>query len=177
MKIAIFGGTFDPIHKGHLLIIKKLFEQFDMDKVLIVPTNIKYYKRNNQMFTFEQRIKYCQEKINNDKYFMDKDIEVMDIEKNIGIDEGYAHTLKRIKELYLNAELYTVIGSDSYNYINSWRSYELIFQLSKLIVAARPGSVIDGSMGIEYLLLEMNDDTSSTDIRNKINDIILKENL
>lgn len=173
MKVAIFGGTFDPIHRGHLLIIKKLFEEFKMDKVLVVPTNIKYYKKNNQMFTFEQRINFCKELLKNAN-FSEKNVEVIDIEKKIGEDEGYAHTLLRIKEIYPNEELYTVIGSDSYNYINTWRKYELIYQLSKLIVAVRPGNIIDSSIRIEHLVLEMNDDSSSTNIRKKINDLILR---
>ena len=47
MKIDIFGGTFDPIHKGHLNIILNLFNKLNIDKVIIVPTNVKYYKKNN----------------------------------------------------------------------------------------------------------------------------------
>ena len=77
------------------------------------------------------------------------------------------------RQRYPNDVLYTVIGSDSYNYINTWRSYELIFELSNIIVAKRPENIIRDDIGVKYDILEMNNDNSSTDIRKKIIDLIL----
>ena len=76
-------------------------------------------------------------------------------------------------DIYPNDQLYTVIGSDSYNYLNTWRKYELIPQNSKIIVAKRPENEILESVGIDYLVLEMNNENSSTEIRKKIIDLIL----
>ena len=174
MKIAIFGGSFDPIHKGHLEIIGKLFDDFNMDKVIVIPTNVSYYKKNKAMFTYDKKIEICKLVINNDKKLNGLNIEVSDIERTIKDDEGFAHTILRLKDIYPNDELFTVIGSDSYNYLNTWRKYELIPQNSKIIVAKRPENEISTSVGIDYLVLEMNNDNSSTEIRKKIIEFILE---
>jgi nicotinate-nucleotide adenylyltransferase len=174
MKIAIFGGSFDPIHKGHLEIIGKLFDDFNMDKVIVIPTNVSYYKKNKAMFTYDKKIEICKLVINNDKKLNGLNIEVSDIERTIKDDEGFAHTILRLKDIYPNDELFTVIGSDSYNYLNTWRKYELIPQNSKIIVAKRPENEISTSVGIDYLVLEMNNENSSTEIRKKIIELILE---
>lgn len=174
MKIAIFGGSFDPIHKGHLEIISKLFTDKLMDKVIVIPTNVSYYKKSKAMFTYDKKIEICKMMINSDEVLSKLNIEVSDIERDILETEGFAHTLVKLKKIYPNDELYTVIGSDSYNYINTWRSYELIFELSKIIVAKRPDNIIRNDIGISYEVLEMNNENSSTDIREKIIDLILR---
>jgi nicotinate-nucleotide adenylyltransferase len=174
MKIGIFGGSFDPIHKGHLEIIGKLFDDFHMDKVIVIPTNVSYYKKSKAMFTFDKKLELCTLAINNSDKLSGLNIEVSDIERTIKEDEGFAHTILRLKDIYPNDELYTVIGSDSYNYLNTWRSYQLIYENSKLIVAKRPENRIDESIGIKHLVLEMNNDNSSTEIRKKIIDLILE---
>jgi nicotinate-nucleotide adenylyltransferase len=174
MKISIFGGSFDPIHKGHLEIIGKLFDDFNMDKVIVIPTNVSYYKKNKAMFTYDKKIEICKLVINNDKKLNGLNIEVSDIERTIKDDEGFAHTILRLKDIYPNDELFTVIGSDSYNYLNTWRKYELIPQNSTIIVAKRPENEISTSVGIDYLVLEMNNENSSTEIRKKIIELILE---
>ena len=175
MKIAIFGGYFDPIHKAHVEIVKKLFEELQIDKVIIIPTNVSYYKKNKALLSYDQRLDICKIAINNDKYLCDKNIEISDIERDIKNDEGYAHTLIKIKNIYPNDDIYTVIGSDSYNYIDTWRSYEKILELSKLIVITRPENEIRKDLNIPYIKLDMNEDISSTKIRNEIIEFILSK--
>ena len=174
MNIAVFGGSFDPIHKGHLEIISKLFDDFHMDKVIVIPTNVSYYKKNKAMFTYDKKIEICKLVIENNPKLSKCNIEVSDIERTIKDDEGFAHTILRLKAIYPNDILYTVIGSDSYNYLNTWRKYELIPQNSKLIVAKRPENEIDDKVGLEYQVLEMNNENSSTEIRKKIIELILQ---
>ena len=174
MNIAVFGGSFDPIHKGHLEIITKLFDDFHMDKVIVIPTNVSYYKKNKAMFTYDKKIEICKLVIEHDPKLSKLNIEVSDIERTIKDDEGFAHTILRLKEIYPNDVLYTVIGSDSYNYLNTWRKYELIPQNSKLIVAKRPENEINSKVGLEYQVLEMNNENSSTEIRKKIIELILQ---
>lgn len=162
MKIAIFGGTFDPIHEGHIGIINKLLE-INMDKVIVIPTNVKYYKKNTAMYSYIERVEMCK--------VATKDIanvEVSLIEEEISDDEGFSDTLLKIKALYPNDEIFTVIGSDSFNYINRWRRYELIPKLSKIIVATRPNFEIDNNINIDYIRLDVNYDISSTIIRNNM---------
>ena len=102
MNIAIFGGSFDPLHKGHLEIIKKLFDDFKMDKVIVIPTNVSYYKKNKAMFTYDKKIEICKLLIDNDEKLKSLNIEVSDIERNIKDDEGFAHTILRLKDITTN---------------------------------------------------------------------------
>jgi len=162
MRIAIFGGTFDPIHMGHIGIINKLIEM-DMDKVIVIPTNVNYYKKNKTMYSYLKRVELCKAALYNLK-----NVEVSSIEESIRDDEGFADTLLKIKELYPNDEIYTVIGSDSFNYINKWRRWELIPRLSKIIVATRPNYTISDEINIDYIRLDVSFDISSTEIRNNI---------
>ena len=83
------------------------------------------------------------------------------------------HFLLKLKELYPNDELYTVIGSDSYNYIDKWRNYQDIITNSKLVVITRPGYEISNRLNIPYDKIELSNDISSTKIRNKIIDLIV----
>ena len=174
MRIAIFGGSFDPIHKAHIAIINKLFNELFMDRVLIIPTNITYYKKNKAMLTYNERLELCKMAIKEVSSLANKDIVVSSLEENIGQNEGFSSTVIRVKEMYPNDELFTVIGSDSYNYITSWIKYEGIINNSKLIVATRPGSIIDKEgIGIDYIEMPLNDDISSTKIRKNIRELII----
>ena len=173
MRVAIFGGSFDPIHRAHMEIIKRLIYELKMDKVIIVPTNVTYYKKNNQMLTFNERLELANLAI---KTLTDTDginIEVSDIERNIGQNEGYAHTLMRLKEQNPNDEYYTVIGSDSYNYIKTWREYRKILEYSRLIVVTRPNNLIKEEEDLPYMRLDMDIDISSTKIREDIRNLII----
>ena len=82
MKVAIFGGSFDPMHYGHVDIVRNLLGKYD--KVIVTPTNVSYYKKNTAMFTFNQRIDICKQML--EKEFGNK-IFVSDIEKDIKEDE------------------------------------------------------------------------------------------
>ncbi len=172
MRIAIFGGSFDPIHKAHLEIIKSL-ARLGMDKIIIVPTNITYYKKNKAMLTFNERLELAKMAIKSVDSLENINIEVSDIERNIGENEGYAHTLMRLRESSPKDEYYTVIGSDSYNYIKTWREYKKILEYSRLIVVTRPNNIINEEASLPYIRLDMDMDISSTKIREEIKSFII----
>ena len=175
MKIALFGGTFDPIHKGHLEIIKELFKTLGMDKVIIIPTNITYYKKNKALLTYNMRLELCKMALNQSLELKGKDVCVSDIEANIEANEGFSSTVIKFKKEYPNDSLYTVIGSDSYNYIKTWIKYEGIIDNSNLIVVRRPGASINKEYNIPYLELPLDMDVSSTDIREELISLILNK--
>lgn len=162
MKIAIFGGTFDPIHEGHIKIIEELIK-LNMDKIIVIPTNVKYYKKNQPMLSYNERVEQCNLYLS--KY---NNVEVSNIEADMNDNEGFADTLLKLKNIYPKDELFTVIGSDSFNSIKSWRRYQIILNLSKLIVATRSGYQIDSNIDLDYIKMDINVDVSSTDIRNKL---------
>ncbi len=132
ISIGILGGTFDPIHKGHLKLARTAYEQFALSKVLFVPSGISYMKRG--VTDAVHRCKMVQLAIEEYPYFEYCDIDV--------IREGNTYTadsLEEIKELYKNANLYYIIGADSLFSIEKWKNPEKIMNLAHILVAYRQG--------------------------------------
>ena len=164
-KIAIYGLTADPLHKGHLEIIKYLSEHFD--KVIVVPTTVRYYKKNIQMFSFNERFETVKKKC---ECF--KNVEVNDIERNAPDSWRYIDTLRKLSSGRTMKSLdeyqyYTVMGSDSWQNFTTWESYEEILKRSKILVFKRPGYE-DNFPDLPFEYVDMNVDISSTEIREKM---------
>ena len=164
-KIAIYGLTADPLHKGHLEIIKYLSEHFD--KVIVVPTTVRYYKKNIQMFSFNERFETVKKKC---ECF--KNVEVNDIERNAPDSWRYIDTLRKLSTGKIvksldECQYYTVMGSDSWQNFTTWESYEEILKRSKILVFKRPGYE-DNFPDLPFEYVDMNIDISSTEIREKM---------
>ena len=164
-KIAIYGLSADPLHKGHLEIIKYLSEHFD--KVIVVPTTVRYYKKNIQMFSFNERFETVKRKC---ECF--KNVEVDDIERNAPDSWRYIDTLRKLSSEKIvksldECQYYTVMGSDSWQNFTTWESYEEILKRSKILVFKRPGYE-DNFPDIPFEYVDMNVDISSTEIREKM---------
>ena len=164
-KIAIYGLSADPLHKGHLEIIKYLSEHFD--KVIVVPTTVRYYKKNIQMFSFNERFETVKRKC---ECF--KNVEVDDIERNAPDSWRYIDTLRKLSSGRIMKSLdeyqyYTVMGSDSWQKFTTWESYEEILKRSKILVFKRPGYE-DNFPDLPFEYVDMNVDISSTEIREKM---------
>lgn len=164
-KIAIYGLSADPLHKGHLEIIKYLSEHFD--KVIVVPTTVRCYKKNIQMFSFNERFEVVKRKC---ECF--KNVEVNDIERNAPDSWRYIDTLKKLSSGKIvksldECQYYTVMGSDSWQNFTTWESYEEILKRSKILVFKRPGYE-DNFPDLPFEYVDMNVDISSTEIREKM---------
>lgn len=169
MRIAIYGGSFDPIHSGHLEIIDYLSKTYD--KVIVIPTTVKYYKKNICMFSFNERYKAVLDKVSNYD-----NVEVSDIERNAPDTWRYFHTLCEIKKEYPDDELFTVMGSDSINTFDTWEQHKNIAALSKIVVVTRPGYKIEkNSEYIDSLVTNINNTASSTALRSKLNMLMSDE--
>lgn len=128
MKIAIYGGSFNPIHLGHTEIIKVLNEKYDFDKILVIPSKISPHKVNNSSVTCEQRLDMCKLSLK-----MIKNCEVSDIEiKRDGISYTFI-TLEELKKIYPKSEFYLICGSDMFLSLLKWKKPEKIFELAKII--------------------------------------------
>lgn len=178
MRYVIYGGTFDPFHSAHKEIVEYLSDKFD--KVILVPTNITYYKPNQTMYSFEDRCKMVEDKVS---YL--PNIIVSKIEANIPENWRFIDTIKFFIESFCQADIdnielakkqanaagikfYVAIGSDSLQKIKTWYKWEEILALTKLIVFNRPGYDTDLPTDIPYEYIPMNNPESSTRIRKEI---------
>ena len=133
-KIGVFGGTFNPVHKGHELIALDFYNKFKLDKLIIMPANIPPHKNIDAKITAEQRYEMC--KICFDKY-KDYDIDVSDFEiKKDGTSYSY-NTVTEIKKDYIDAKIYFLVGSDMFLYLENWYKYQELIKLCAFAVAFR----------------------------------------
>lgn len=166
MKIAVFGLSADPFHNGHFEIIKRLSDTYDL--VVVVPTTIRYYKENKQMFSFTERFETIKENV--------KDlpnVNVSDIEREVDKDWRFVNSLLAIKELYgKDNEYYLAMGSDSFQKLKTWCNWETIVkEIKRVVVFRRPGYEDNFPEGIDYIYCEnMNNPLSSSAIRKTLRD-------
>ena len=129
MKTGIFGGAFDPIHKGHIYMAQKAMEEYSLDRVLLVPSGHSPNKTENAMTTFSHRYNMC--KLASEAV---PGIEVSDIEIK---DESTSYTyvtLQKLKELYPEDELYFIMGGDSLDYFETWMRPDVIARTAIILV-------------------------------------------
>ena len=132
MKIGIIGGTFDPIHNGHLYIARKAMEEFSLAKVIFMPTGISYMKQASS--GAQHRYEMTRLAIKDYEGF-----EISDLEVFRGGNTYTCETIAELKEIYPNDKLYFIIGTDTLFMMEKWKNYEYIFQNVTLIVADRQG--------------------------------------
>ncbi|MBC8569262.1 nicotinate-nucleotide adenylyltransferase [Zongyangia hominis] len=131
-KIGIFGGTFNPIHRGHIHIARAFFEHLHLDSVLIIPTQVPVHKAPQGLISGEERLEMCRIAARNDPHFFVSAIEVERKEKS------YTYlTIQRLRERYPDAALYLIMGSDMFLSFTTWYRYRDILQEATLCAAAR----------------------------------------
>ena len=133
MKIAIFGGSFDPPHIGHELIVQKALEILDIDKLLVVPTYLSPFKE--QSWAPAELRKEWLEKLFHEL----PKVEILSYERNQKRQVPTIETVLHVKKLYPTAKLYLLLGSDSYASLPRWYHYEQLISLVECVVATRNG--------------------------------------
>lgn len=134
MKIGILGGTFNPIHIGHLIIAEESREKLGLDKVIFVPTYLPPHKDNGNIALANDRISMVKLAVSDNTNFTVSDIEIKRSGRSYTID-----TIKQFKADYPKDELYFIIGSDLLEYLDDWKDLKEIIKIVKFIVVTRPG--------------------------------------
>lgn len=137
-KIALFGGTFNPVHVGHLINAQYLVNECDIDAVMFIPAREPVHKTLEYGVSSEDRLRMLELAIAGNPAF-----EVSRIELDSKLPSYTVITLETIRTLRSSDSLYLVIGADSYNQFSTWREYRKILTLAPVIVLRRPGDDID----------------------------------
>ena len=130
-KIAIYGGTFNPVHIGHVNLLQSFIKTLKFDKVIVIPTNIPPHKNVNLTADAQTRLEMCEKAFD----FLNvcvSDIELKREEKSYSID-----TISQLKELYPNDELFFLMGSDMFLSLESWYRYDDLKKLITFCAASR----------------------------------------
>jgi nicotinate-nucleotide adenylyltransferase len=134
MKIGILGGTFNPIHIGHLILAEEAREKLGLDKVIFVPAYLPPHKDSSDIAAAPLRLAMVKIALEGNGHFLVSDIEIKRDGRSYTID-----TIRELKKLYPGDELYFIIGSDLLNYLADWKDLSDILKAVKFIVATRPG--------------------------------------
>ena len=136
MKIGIYGGSFDPIHFGHLLLAETCLREGALDRIIFVPTGVAPHKPGRAFADAEDRLEMIHLAISGCDEFSTSRFEMeSQAERNYTVD-----TLKHFRETLPGAELYLILGADMFNDLPHWKSVAEICQIAIPIVAARPNS-------------------------------------
>ncbi len=132
-KIGFIGGTFDPVHYGHLRMAEEARYHFKLEKVYFLPARIPPHKLGRRITPTDLRVKMLKKAISDNPYF---DIETHDID--IDKPSYTVDTLADLKEKYNNKELFFIIGMDSFRELHTWKNFMELFKLANFAVARRP---------------------------------------
>jgi nicotinate-nucleotide adenylyltransferase len=134
-RIALYGGTFDPVHVGHLAVAQGLLESFALDEVLFIPAFVSPHKRERAVSPSFDRYAMLVLATQDDDALQVSTVELDTPEKPYTVE-----TLSRLQsDLGEEKQLFFVMGADSWSEVTSWRDWERLLLMTDHIVVARPG--------------------------------------
>lgn len=131
-RIGILGGTFNPIHRGHLMLAQAAYEQFELDRILVIPNKLPVYKDRDELLDSKQRSEMVRLAIAPYSYMEFSDMELKRKGATYTID-----TLRILKEQYPKNQFAFIMGGDSLLYFHKWREYKEILNLTEILCAKR----------------------------------------
>jgi nicotinate-nucleotide adenylyltransferase len=175
-RIALFGGTFDPIHRGHVTVIRAALDALDLEQVILVPSAVPPHKRGRQLAPGEHRLAMCRLAAKADPRLVVSDVELRQTGPSYTVS-----TLQAIASEHADAELLLIIGADMLRDFHLWHRAEEIARLAQVVTLPRPevelgrlaelrqrigDAAVDEMLGrvLPTPLVEI----SSTDIRNRL---------
>ena len=174
MKILIFGGTFNPVHNGHIAMCKAAQKVVNPDLTLIIPTYMPPHKAvKGHLLSGEERIRLCRLAFDGFDNTEVSDIEIKAEQKSYSVI-----TLTKLHEIYPDAEFYMLCGADMFLTLNTWFRYEEIIKLTAICAVPRDGGLaeleeyknsVEADGGKCIIIDTPTVEISSTEIREAIN--------
>ena len=171
-EIAVFGGTFNPPHNGHIHLLKAFESSINFDKILIVPSAIPPHKKAQSLVSGEHRINMCR--------LAFPEAGICDYEVKRGGKNYTADTLEHLKKLYPDSNLYFIMGTDTLLSFNSWHEPQRILKNAVLLCDLRDDNITAkelekfalqklGLKREQFIISEVKPlELSSTEVRDKI---------
>jgi nicotinate-nucleotide adenylyltransferase len=159
MHLGIFGGSFDPIHHGHLILARAALEELGLERILFLPANLSPHKTDNKPATAQDRLAMLQLAIDNEPGFETADLELHRPPPSFTVE-----TLRELRTAHPDAELTLLLGADNVAKFDTWREPDEIRRLAQIAVLDRAGGTTPGDWPVIRRLV----DISSTDIRARV---------
>ena len=136
-KVGIMGGSFDPIHLGHLVVANEVLNIYKLDEIIFVPSGNPPHKNGLKANSFHRLLMVNMAVLSNDKFSV-SDFEIKSLEKSYTLN-----TLREFRKLYDDSELYFITGTDAVIDLPNWYEPEEILKLCRFIAVSRPGMSIE----------------------------------
>jgi nicotinate-nucleotide adenylyltransferase len=148
-KIGLFGGTFNPIHLGHLRSAEEICESCDLGRVIFIPSSSPPHKNKEELLPAPLRVEMVRLAIADNRRFSLSEVELQRPGKSYSVETiGYFR-----QQFGADAKLYFILGLDAFLEINTWKEYSALFSLCHFIVMTRPG--FEKNFSPEYLPVEL----------------------
>ena len=157
-KIGIYGGTFDPIHHGHLILAREARERLELETIIFVPTAVSPFK-NEPLATVTDRLEMLETAIESEPGFIIDPIELNRPPPSYTID-----TVEAIRGREGDAELFYLLGQDNVEDLSAWHRFEDLQKLVRFIVLDRTGEQANHP----HFVIQRKIDISATEIRKRV---------
>lgn len=137
-KVAVFGGTFNPIHLGHLHLCAECQREYQFQKIILMPDNLPPHKQVQQLATAQQRLDMCRLAAEDIPF-----LKVSDLELRLKGVSYTVQTLRKLTQNFPEVEWHWIIGSDMLYTFHQWYRYEGILSMAKVVAGAREQAEYD----------------------------------
>jgi nicotinate-nucleotide adenylyltransferase len=164
LRLAIYGGTFDPVHDAHLALAREAVRECGLDRVLFIPAAHPPHKAGTTRASYEDRYRMVELACAGEPRFMPSRLEE-------GEERSYSiRTIEKVlASIEPGSELYFLIGADAFAEIRTWRCWRDVVRLVQFVVVSRPGHLYDVPPGARVHGLESLDmPVSSSEIRQRL---------
>jgi nicotinate-nucleotide adenylyltransferase len=162
-KIGLLGGTFDPIHIGHILMARTALETMGLDKVVFIPSCVPPHKTAATLFSAQDRYRMACLAVRGNDQFVVSDFELCKGGKSYSID-----TVRHFREEYPGDKIFFVVGGDAIKTLDSWKDIDELKKMCSFVSVNRPGYP-RGEAKLKYHAVTMNGiELSSTEIRKRV---------
>jgi nicotinate-nucleotide adenylyltransferase len=147
MRLGVFGGTFNPVHLGHLILAEQCREQGRLDQVLFIPAARPPHKQDKALAGYAQRVEMLALAVSGHAAFR-----IDELEKDRPGPSFTVDTLAELQERHPEAELFLIIGSDTLHDLRLWHQPNRVLELAGLLVVPRSGWVVPGAEDVRRTL-------------------------
>jgi nicotinate-nucleotide adenylyltransferase len=159
MRIGIYGGTFDPVHHGHLILARQALEEFKLDRLVFVPAAESPFKIHNHTGPATDRLAMMQLAIKGEDRF---EVDPLEIERG-GVSYSI-DTVKMFRSRDPEAELFFLVGEDNAYRLTEWHRFQELKKMVGFVVLSRS----EDFQSPEYPVVQRRIEISSTEIRNRV---------
>lgn len=164
-KIGILGGTFNPVHLGHLAAAEEVYDRLKLDRILFIPACLPPHK-NDDIPSAVQRMEMIKLAISGNPHFDASDIEIQREGRSFTID-----TIVGLRSVHADTDFHFITGLDSFLEIQTWKEWERVLTLCRFVVLSRPGYAFSDLKKIGFFK-SMSEDLTALDLRIKTHAIL-----